>query len=1215
MINGRQQQGFGGPTKNEQQSLQDPKQPLAERSIAFVFEENKKLNIICKEQQQTIDDFKGLEEDMKRKIRILLDENTKLNQALLQNAKLASNYNDVYKENQNLRHELDELRNFDPTSVINDLTQKLDLLLADNENLDKTLNEKLEDYKKQAIINEQQTSHIFDLQREVKELTSYNNKVNNQLNNKMKEIETSEAEIRYLKDQLKEQNANDVDTNRLVDSLKKQLADKVNDIDLYKKQLADKVNDIDSYKKQLADKVNDSDLYKNQIEEKSDFIKKLQEENEDKNEEINMLKLKADTLEKQKYEKEKKSSILNEQNYNDRLNQELSKLSQELKDVLGENSKLKKNSDKFDEFLRTVEQKLAEMASENEKINIQLHDRLNILNHTINERDSLLKQASELKNELNNLYSRLDFNQQKIKDQDQRIKKLENTVLERHKDIDNLQAKIVNLEQLPFKIKELEDRIVLLISENELFRKMQIDSENLKNTALKIPELEYKIKFLTDDNERLHISLSEKTKEIDSLKPVVVTMHALEDQISLLVQENDKIITLLEAKTDEIQKLERKLERYADNEAKLLQEKEALFEEIDDWRVRLSKLDQSQIRIKELEKIIRQRIEENEYLTDQVTEKVAEAERVRKRLRDIEKLQKRITDLEDNNKFFHRENEELKSEIKDHHQEFELFKTRYHKLEARQSKYADIEVKYNKLREEWQDLRMEYELRIRDINDYNFNKQQALESELSALKLEKMRWETSNHETTNVITCLKNQVAELEINLVKAREMETIVDKLNKEKNLLVEKIAELNNAQEEVKYVNSANFEEQIQGLSNENSHMRTLYENSLKEIEVWRLKYDTDEQKTYLFRDSEEKINLLANENLILKTENNNILHVLAELTTERDKLKLDVQNRYYENEHFKAVSSSSSKSHMLYADQTPEIDLLKAQLANYQEIQSANVYLSNELDRLKSLLQQSDKLGYHLKSLEDQIEQMVKENKELVNLLTIKDKDIADINNLFSQEQSKYSRLDELDNAIGLLSAENDKLNNFVQERNKQLQILKNQQNALEDENQMLKANNPSNNNSKLKIENEELKKRINEMQSKYAAYDPVEIKNLKSQIIILQKQLEEKLLELENLKTKLNIFEKNKNTIAEFQNHVSMLNTEIEKLTLENEKLKANQNLNSVNKNFYDSTPEKFAFTYRPQPIISYGLENSNELQRGQKTPNSSSKNRSSKKLFQ
>ena len=100
MMNGRPKEGFGGINRSDQSS-QDLKQSLSLIPTPVLIEENKKLNIICREQHQALDNMKGTEEDLKRKIKLLLDENTKLNQALLQNVKLASNYNEIQKDNQN----------------------------------------------------------------------------------------------------------------------------------------------------------------------------------------------------------------------------------------------------------------------------------------------------------------------------------------------------------------------------------------------------------------------------------------------------------------------------------------------------------------------------------------------------------------------------------------------------------------------------------------------------------------------------------------------------------------------------------------------------------------------------------------------------------------------------------------------------------------------------------------------------------------------------------------------------------------------------------------------------------------------------------------------------------------------------------------------------------------------------------------------------------
>ena len=1187
MMNGRPKESFGGIYRNDQSS-QDLKQSFSAIPTPVLIEENKKLNIICREQHQALDNMKGTEEDLKRKIKLLLDENTKLNQALLQNVKLASNYNEIQKENQSLRHEIDELRNRDSkndsTSVIKDLTQQIDLLLADNENLNKTLSNKMKEFEEfKKKIDEQQKSFGVDFQRQIKKLMIDNESLSNQFIDKENEIERNETEILSLKDKIKKQNANSIDI-KLAESLRKQLGEKSKDID----------------------------FFENQIENKNTYIQKLEIEIAEYNEEIELLSVRVSTLEKQKFEKDKKSAHV-EQNSLDKFGQELSKLSKELNETKEENERLKRICEHNDEVMKDVEGKLAELANENHNLNINLQENRNNLNHTMNERNELLQQVSDLGNELNNIRARLlhlDSNEKEIRDKDLEIRKLGSILIERKNDVDTLQEKIYDLEHQSFKIKELEDKIIALTSEKDFFRKIQIDYENLKSTTLKIPEMEYKIDLLNSDNERLSITLADKMKEIDSFRPVGVKMHALEDQISLLVQENDKTVALLESKADEIQKLERKLDKYADNEVKLLQEKDDLLEEIDDWKSRLNKLDQTQQRIKELEKVIRNNIEENEYLTDQVTEKVAETERVKKRLKDIEKLQKRITDLEDNNKFFHRENEELKSEIKDRDQEFDILKTRYQKIEARQMKYSDIEVKYNTLLEEWQDLRMEYELKIREINDHSFNKQQALDSELSNLKLEKMRWETSNHETTTIVVNLKNQVAELEINAVKSRDLESNVENLSKEKVLLIERIAELTNTKEDLIFekVKISSIEEQIQGLSNENSHMRNIYENSLKDVEEWKSKSHALESVTHLLQDSDAKVNALMTENNKLKAEIDNFYLKLATLNAERDKLNLEIQSKHYENENLKAKSSIFNKSHVIMTDQTLEIDLLKAQLINYKETQSTNSFLSAEVERLTALLQQSEKLGKDLGIFENQIEQMDKNNKDLISLLAFKDKEIAEIKHLLGQEQLKYNKLTELENAIYQLSEENNKLNIFVSEGTRHFEQLKLQRNSFEEENKNLKANLLDN--PKLKNENEDLRKKINDVQSKHVLYDSssIETKNLRTQVMLLQRQLEDKLLEVDNLKSKLSIFENNRITIAELQNRISMLNTEIEKLLLENERLKANQNLFSDTKNNY--SPARPSFKYIPQSILTYGLDGNkynDSISKGERTPNSGQKN--------
>ena len=323
---------------------------------------------------------------------------------------------------------------------------------------------------------------------------------------------------------------------------------------------------------------------------------------------------------------------------------DISKLEEEVKtaetnggtDVLGKK--------KLDEDIASIKKRQEDEKTERNNLEKELQDLIAEKEKALETDSKLKEKADVLTEKITNLKGTIEKDDEKIKELENRIAKIE--VLDVSK-IEELEKKVADLEKENKKNKEdLEENQKTIKNLNELIEKIKKENKDAVDKLIKEKEdLEKKNKELEDENKKLKDAITELQAEIEQLKNLEGENKDLKDKIADL---EGKVLEA-EAKANDLkEKLDKCSKHGKDLESKI-KELENTIKEQDE---KIKKLEQEKA---DLEKRNKELEEKNKLNEEELKEK--------------ELLEKKIKELEEKVKTLEVEKEKLAKEALDKKEE------------------------------------------------------------------------------------------------------------------------------------------------------------------------------------------------------------------------------------------------------------------------------------------------------------------------------------------------------------------------------------------------------------------------------------------------------------------------------------------------------------------------------------------------------------------
>jgi chromosome segregation ATPase len=313
----------------------------------------------------------------------------------------------------------------------------------------------------------------------------------------------------------------------------------------------------------------------------------------------------------------------------------------------------------------------------------ELRSRLNLL-QTDNE--ALRRQIAELSGGNYKIES-LTIQLNGTVDENKRLNAL---LQERAREIDQLRSDLHELRDGSARLEQLKSQLNSLLDENKRLNEGLINKaaeiDDLRRRCSQYDSLQGTVKFLQSENERLNAILQEKLREIDTLRSRVSTLEtsgfqitSLEDRIRGLNGEKDRLNQMLIDRTREIDTLRIQIhelhgsqaiiEGLRSNFVLISAENERLggilggnMREIDALRIKIVQLEDAGRQVADLRQRLEHLLADNERLNLVIGEKLREIENQRRRILELESLNLNASDLQNRLSLISTDNQRLLQE-------------------------------------------------------------------------------------------------------------------------------------------------------------------------------------------------------------------------------------------------------------------------------------------------------------------------------------------------------------------------------------------------------------------------------------------------------------------------------------------------------------------------------------------------------------------------
>ena len=764
------------------------------------------------------------------------------------------------------------------------------------------------------------------------------------------------------------------------------------------------------------------------------------------------------------------------------------------------------------------------------------------------ERENLIRRVSELEHIAFEAKNRFDPQQESYrKELESNVEvmiseneRLKGMINEMRTERETLFKRIEELELLALQSKELENKLLLVISENDNLggekQNLMARLSELETVSQNAINFRNKVNALSQEKELLKAEIDEKVADIELLANKI-----------LQLQEANKELSAKQAKY-ELFDVERQIS--------LNREKEA---ETNQWSIRHRQLEGDITELKrEVDKHKRlvnekqHKIDtlnaQTEKLNHAVLQKDREEHERRQKLFETEKIMIEKEGLENRIQILTSENDRLNNANFDHQRQYEDIKNKYHAYDSQRRQLEDVQ------------RRLESE-------------KDRLAQTIEGLTSEKIRLSSRVSELTAAIDESKARVKHLEL---ENGRLKHITDDYNgvKDENIDLRRTVQ-EHEELKMKVAVIIHENERLNDVITENSNQLHEWEQKFFELDSQRHKTERL-TKDYLSKEKnlESKI-----QQLILEVQQKERSHLdyLKQIEQLKEKCKIseaesrrltDIERefKFYKEEVLqKANTFSGEKRHLLetISEKETQIRSLESKIYDHQfskenqiSLQSSLSTAREEIERTRraldeksrdydSLHLQVTKLRKELESLpllEEKLQLIVLENERIQTYIMDLEKETEDWRLKYNKLEIQQIDYNGLKKTIGDLSKENEEYRSVYWQLKDENPILKTKLLTLERENERLLASNKN-----FEREVQDWRHRHSKLEVQQVEYD-----GLKKSIADLKRENEEnknkyRLLKDENpgLQTRLGLLERENDRLQQSVANLDKENTDLRK----------------------------------------------------------------------
>ncbi|XP_022181784.1 CAP-Gly domain-containing linker protein 1-like isoform X2 [Myzus persicae] len=916
----------------------------------------------------------------------------------------------------NLKNELIKLK--DEYKVIIDQKEQDNKLIQEN-------HIKIENELKQELksFSENKNQEIEELQQknfeQIEKLENFNQNINTELKAALKSIQDQTTVIANLE---KKYNDLELQQNSTRNELEKELTTKLNTVEneltclKSEKFMLEEKHEI--YMKETSNATNDLE---NKLKHNNTLIenlnKTLNELTLSKQNELDSMKKQILELEGERYELLKRQSLelaTKDELINTLSNKlELSLTEKQKQDLRNANlqTELTNETTKYQTTIKDLQNKINELevniVSNRESFKSELELLSNEKLTSTSENLNLLEKLKSLENSKLNLEEKLVSNEIRIQD----IQHLNDVIEEKKKIIDDNQIKIKQLDTFVIQTKN-EYEVILKQKEEEIKELLKIGEEKMEIEKL---SLEEKTKVILDDKDKENSILLKKIVDLENIKKDLEIQLEMGKSLEQDLKQSNEIIN-------------DKIKTIKDNDLKIEELSNLINLTKNEFE---NKLQVKEIEIKDLSKIAEEKLISEKKQIEKQTEAMLDEKN-----NEISKLMEKLSILENS------------------------------KTSVEQQLIETNKKQENMIAE----LKMSIEEKTKLINDNNIN----IEHLNSQIEQCKEKYNSELKEKEDKMKELKKVGEEklTEEKLILEKQNMVILDEKNNEISKLIEKLSILENSktsveqqlietnktqenmiaelkmsiEEKTKLINDNNIN--IEHLNSQIEQCKEKYNSELKEKE--------DKMKE-LIKVGEEKLIeeklLLEKQNMVILDEKNNEISKLMEKLSILENSKTSVEqqlietNKKQENMIAELKLSIEEKTKLIN-DNNLNIGQLTSMIEKCKE--KFNSELKEKEDKIKELIKAGDEklvLEKHSMVLLDE------KNNEISNLmekLNILENSKSNLEKQLEIYKNQEHDIIELKRAVQEKTKIIDDNNSFVDEKNIEIQTLKNQLHELAENN---------------------------------------------------------------------------------------------------------------------------------------------------------------------
>jgi len=482
-------------------------------------------------------------------------------------------------------------------------------------------------------------------------------------------------------------------------------------------------------------------------------------------------------------------------------------------------------------------------------------------------------------------------------------------------------------------LKQLEKEKIQLQKEKDelnqaLYVKLQEttrDRNSLSQFEAKIQEFEKKHIVIIQEKDQISASLTERLKEIDLLKSKIIELEEKTTQfdeltanLSLFADENDRLNHVVTEKIKEIKSLRIRVAQGKDFEsdnALLIQERMSLNialtktrKEVDELKSKIRELEEKTIH--ELRTKVSGFADENERLNDVLV----------KRTKEIESLQAEVIQEKEFKSLIIKERDRVNAILTERLRELGALRNKITQLEATTAQANDLRDKLSQLAQENQRLDCLGKAQVKEIKSLRMKVAQGkdFESDNALLIQERMNLSTALTKTQEEVNQLESRIKELEATTAQLNELKGELSQENQRlDHLRMDQIKEIKSLR--MKVAQGKDFESNNALLIQERKSLNDVLTETHKEVDELKSKVRELEATT-------AQLNELKGELSQITAENERLSYLLVERTKEIESLLAKViQGKEFESKYTLIVKERDRLNDIL-VERLGEIDILR-------------------------------------------------------------------------------------------------------------------------------------------------------------------------------------------------------------------------------------------------------------------------------------------------